>query len=98
MARFHSTDDPRMPAKFICFDCRLKADIVSWTMIKEGLYPRIMEKYRDFVTFRYVLLSSSFHVASDGLHSWCRRAIKVAENSKAITPVDFARSFGMTFG
>ncbi|KAJ2929981.1 hypothetical protein H1R20_g7105, partial [Candolleomyces eurysporus] len=70
---FHSTDDPRMPAKFICFDCRLKADVVSWMIIKECLYPRIMEKYRDFVTFR--------------------RAIKVAENSKAITPVDFAKSF-----
>ncbi|RXW20515.1 hypothetical protein EST38_g5322 [Candolleomyces aberdarensis] len=70
---FHSTSDPRMPTKFICFDCRLKADVFSWTFIKESAYPRIMEKYRDFVTFR--------------------RAIKIAENSKAITPVDFAKSF-----
>ena len=30
-------------------------------------------------------------------HPRCRRAIKVAENSKSITPVDFAKSFGMNF-
>ena len=69
LVRFHSTDDRRMPAKFICFDCRLKADVVSWTMIKEGLYPRIMEKYRDFVTFRYVFLCACLRVVFDGTPS-----------------------------
>lgn len=48
---YHSTDDKRMPLKFICIDCRLHADI-SWELIKSELYPRLMSKYRTLALFR----------------------------------------------
>lgn len=50
--RYHSTDDQRIPPKFVCIDCRLRADI-SWELIKSELYPRLMSKYRDLALFRY---------------------------------------------
>lgn len=52
--RYHSTSDKRLPAKFICIDCRLRADI-SWELIKSGVYPQLMTKYRDLALFRHVM-------------------------------------------
>lgn len=70
---FHSTEDPNLPSKFVCFECRLKADVL-YTVIKDSAYyAQIMAKWREFVIFR--------------------RAIKVAENMKVITPSTFASSF-----
>ncbi|KAJ7154281.1 HORMA domain-containing protein [Mycena filopes] len=48
---FHSTDDPRMPEEFICFDCRVRADI-SWELIKVDLYPKMLSKFKDLALFR----------------------------------------------
>ncbi|KAF9446336.1 HORMA-domain-containing protein [Macrolepiota fuliginosa MF-IS2] len=48
---YHSIRDKRIPARFICFDCRLRAD-VSWELIKTDLYPRLMSKHRDLALFR----------------------------------------------
>jgi len=54
ISRYHSTSDKRLPAKFICIDCRLRADI-SWELIKSGVYPQVMTKYRDLALFRHVM-------------------------------------------
>ncbi|KAJ6531207.1 HORMA domain-containing protein [Mycena capillaripes] len=48
---FHSTDDSRIPEEFICFDCRVRADI-SWELIKVDLYPKMMSKFKDLALFR----------------------------------------------
>ncbi|KAF9526943.1 HORMA domain-containing protein [Crepidotus variabilis] len=48
---FHSAKDPRMPKKFICFDCRAKAS-VDWDFIKMSIYPRTLEKFCELTIFR----------------------------------------------
>ncbi|KAJ7024255.1 HORMA domain-containing protein [Mycena alexandri] len=48
---FHSTEDPRMPEKFICFDCRVHAD-TSWPLIQGDLYPKMVSKFKDLALFR----------------------------------------------
>ncbi|KZT09612.1 HORMA-domain-containing protein [Laetiporus sulphureus 93-53] len=49
---YHSAKDKRMPAQFICFDCRVKAD-QNWDLIVvHDLYPRMMERFRDLAIFR----------------------------------------------
>ena len=50
--RYHATDDPRMPTQFICFDCRIRADI-TWELIKIDLYPRVLTKFKDLALFRW---------------------------------------------
>ncbi|KAJ6502009.1 HORMA domain-containing protein [Mycena sanguinolenta] len=47
----HSTDDPRIPDEFICFDCRVRADL-SWELIKVDLYPKMISKFKDLALFR----------------------------------------------
>lgn len=49
--RYHSTEDKRIPDKFICFDCRLRSD-ASWGLIKTNIYPRLMNNFRDLALFR----------------------------------------------
>ncbi|KAF8623560.1 hypothetical protein AX15_006330 [Amanita polypyramis BW_CC] len=48
---YHSVKDTRIPVKFICFDCRLRADL-SWELVKIDLYPKIMSKFRELALFR----------------------------------------------
>ncbi|KAJ7137828.1 HORMA domain-containing protein [Mycena epipterygia] len=48
---FHSTDDRRIPEEFICFDCRVRADL-SWELIKVDLYPKMLSKFKDLALFR----------------------------------------------
>ncbi|KAF8891245.1 HORMA domain-containing protein [Infundibulicybe gibba] len=48
---YHSITDVRMPSKFICFDCRLRAD-VSWELIKVDLYPKMISKFKELALFR----------------------------------------------
>ncbi|KAJ7578469.1 HORMA domain-containing protein [Mycena floridula] len=48
---YHAYSDARMPAKFICFDCRVKADI-SWELIKVELYPKMSSKFKELALFR----------------------------------------------
>ncbi|KAJ7811429.1 HORMA domain-containing protein [Mycena olivaceomarginata] len=48
---FHSTEDRRIPEQFICFDCRVRADL-SWELIKVDLYPKMMSKFKDLALFR----------------------------------------------
>ncbi|KAF7363938.1 DNA-binding protein [Mycena sanguinolenta] len=48
---YHSTDDPRIPEEFICFDCRVRADL-SWELIKVDLYPKMISKFKDLALFR----------------------------------------------
>lgn len=50
---FHSTEDRRIPEQFICFDCRVRADL-SWELIKVDLYPKMMSKFKDLALFRSV--------------------------------------------
>ncbi|EKM82502.1 hypothetical protein AGABI1DRAFT_52691 [Agaricus bisporus var. burnettii JB137-S8] len=71
---YHSIEDGRIPANFICFDCRLRCD-ASWGLIKTNIYPRLMNEFRDLALFR--------------------RAIKVAEEMKVITALQFGRQLGM---
>ena len=49
---FHSARDERMPARFVCFDCRVRAD-QNWELIVlHDLYPRMMERFIDLAIFR----------------------------------------------
>ncbi|PFH54173.1 hypothetical protein AMATHDRAFT_135603 [Amanita thiersii Skay4041] len=48
---YHSIKDSRMPAKFICFDCRLRGDL-SWELVKIDLYPKLLSKFKELATFR----------------------------------------------
>ncbi|KAF9032149.1 hypothetical protein BDZ89DRAFT_1158622 [Hymenopellis radicata] len=48
---YHSAQDTRLPDTFICFDCRLRRD-PSWALIKVGLYPTMLSKFRDLASFR----------------------------------------------
>ena len=47
-----------MPLKFICFDCRVRAD-VTWELIRHDLYPRILSKFKELALFRYVMYRRS---------------------------------------
>lgn len=49
--RFHSTQDKRIPSKFICFDCRIRGDL-NWDLIWPKLYPSLLSKHRDLALFR----------------------------------------------
>ncbi|TFY60425.1 hypothetical protein EVJ58_g5155 [Rhodofomes roseus] len=49
---FRSAKDKRLPARFVCFDCRVKAD-QNWELIVvHDLYPRMMERFKDLAIFR----------------------------------------------
>ncbi|KAJ7633058.1 HORMA domain-containing protein [Roridomyces roridus] len=48
---FHSDEDARLPDEFVCFDCRVRADL-SWELIKVDLYPKMLSKYKDLALFR----------------------------------------------
>ncbi|KAJ6531600.1 HORMA domain-containing protein [Mycena vulgaris] len=48
---FHSTEDRRIPEEFVCFDCRVRADL-SWELIKVDLYPKMLSKFKDLALFR----------------------------------------------
>lgn len=51
---YNSAQDPRMPSKFICFDCRLRKDL-SWELIKVDLYPKLMGRFKNLALFRRAL-------------------------------------------
>ncbi|KAK0211239.1 HORMA domain-containing protein [Desarmillaria ectypa] len=51
LCRYHSAQDPRFPDKFVCFDCRMRAD-PSWELIKMDLFPTMMSKFRELASFR----------------------------------------------
>lgn len=53
--RYHSTEDKRLPSKFLCFDCRVRAD-PYWELIKDDLYPMMTAKFKDLALFRFVLV------------------------------------------
>ncbi|KAH9901464.1 HORMA domain-containing protein [Cubamyces lactineus] len=49
---YHSAQDHRIPSKFICFDCRVKADR-NWDLIViHDLYPRMIAKFKDLAIQR----------------------------------------------
>ncbi|KAH9930747.1 uncharacterized protein B0H18DRAFT_1116858 [Fomitopsis serialis] len=49
---FHSAKDKRLPARFVCFDCRVRAD-QNWELIVvHDLYPRMTERFKDLAIFR----------------------------------------------
>lgn len=48
---YHSVKDPRIPASFTCFDCRVRAD-PSWELIKINLYPKMLSKFQELALFR----------------------------------------------
>ena len=50
-----------MPGKFVCFDCRLRADL-TWELVKNELYPRIISKFSELALFRLA------NVPKHGLH------------------------------
>ncbi|TFK42379.1 HORMA domain-containing protein [Crucibulum laeve] len=51
---YHSVDDKRLPTKFTCFDCRVRADL-SWELIKVDLYPKMLSKFKELALFRRVI-------------------------------------------
>ncbi|KAF9014024.1 HORMA domain-containing protein [Cyathus striatus] len=48
---FHSVHDTRIPAKFMCFDCRVRGDI-SWELVKMDIYPKMIAKFKELALFR----------------------------------------------
>ncbi|KAI0780584.1 HORMA domain-containing protein [Trametes elegans] len=49
---YHSGQDRRLPSKFICFDCRVKADR-NWDLIVvHDLYPRMIARFKDLAIQR----------------------------------------------
>ncbi|KAI9065377.1 HORMA-domain-containing protein [Trametes sanguinea] len=49
---YHSAQDHRIPPKFICFDCRVRADR-NWDLIVvHDLYPRMIARFKDLAIQR----------------------------------------------
>ncbi|PCH37883.1 hypothetical protein WOLCODRAFT_96043 [Wolfiporia cocos MD-104 SS10] len=69
---FHSAKDERIPATFICFDCRVKAD-QNWDLIVvHDLYPRMIARFRDLAIFRRAI--KVFETSSpDGLAPFTKK-------------------------
>jgi hypothetical protein len=86
-------EDRRMPEEFICFDCRVRADL-SWELIKVDLYPKMMSKFKDLALFRCVLFAT-WNILSYPAGN--RRAIKVAELNNPESVADFAKLVGKRF-
>ncbi|KAJ3760807.1 HORMA domain-containing protein [Lentinula raphanica] len=57
---YHSTKDPRLPEKFVCFDCRIRAD-PSWELIKVELYSTLIIKFRELASFRRAIKIAEKH-------------------------------------
>ncbi|KAI0807770.1 HORMA-domain-containing protein [Fomes fomentarius] len=68
---FHSSQDPRFSAKFICFDCRVKADR-NWDLIVvHDLYPRMIARFKDLAILRRGIKVFETH-APDGLSAFTK--------------------------
>ncbi|KAL0946558.1 hypothetical protein HGRIS_012763 [Hohenbuehelia grisea] len=48
---YHAASDKRMPVKFVCFDCTLRAD-PGWELIEDKLYPEMLTKFQELSLFR----------------------------------------------
>ncbi|KAJ7286365.1 HORMA domain-containing protein [Mycena rebaudengoi] len=57
---FHSIKDRRIPHQFVCFDCRVRADL-SWELIKVDLYPKMLSKFKDLALFRRAIKVAEMH-------------------------------------
>ncbi|KAJ3722802.1 HORMA domain-containing protein [Lentinula guzmanii] len=57
---YHSTKDPRLPEKFVCFNCRIRAD-PSWELIKVELYSTLIIKFRELASFRRAMKIAEKH-------------------------------------
>ncbi|TFK76209.1 DNA-binding protein [Pluteus cervinus] len=54
---YHSENDLRMPSKFTCFDCRVRADS-NWDLLEGELYPKMLNKFKDLALFRRAIKSA----------------------------------------
>lgn len=50
--RYHGAQDKRLPAQFICFDCRLRGSH-EWDIIAGMIHADIIARYKDLALFRY---------------------------------------------
>lgn len=79
--------------KFVCFDCRVRAD-QNWDLIMvHDLYPTMMERFRDLALFRYSQLRSQCH-RTDARSTHRRRAIKVYEEHNPPVLSSFTKLMG----
>lgn len=85
--RYHSTKDPRMPPKFICFDCRVHVD-VNWELIRHDLYPRMRSKFKDLALFRHVLHQYPSRTNSD---VWTGERLKLLRRRKILRLYNFRK-------
>ncbi|KAI0822740.1 HORMA-domain-containing protein [Trametes gibbosa] len=68
---YHSAQDHRVPAKFVCFDCRVKADR-NWDLIVvHDLYPRMIARFRDLAIQRRGIKVFETH-EPDGLSAFTK--------------------------
>ncbi|KAI0748495.1 HORMA domain-containing protein [Daedaleopsis nitida] len=68
---YHSAKDPRIPSRFICFDCRVKADR-NWDLIVvHDLYPRMIARFKDLAIQRRGIKVFEAH-APDGLSAFTK--------------------------
>ncbi|TBU35629.1 HORMA-domain-containing protein [Dichomitus squalens] len=49
---YHSAQDLRIPEKFICFDCRVRADRNWELIVVHDLYPRMIARFKDLAIQR----------------------------------------------
>ncbi|KAI0647405.1 HORMA domain-containing protein [Trametes meyenii] len=68
---YHSAQDHRIPPRFICFDCRVKADR-NWDLIVvHDLYPRMIAKFKDLAIQRRGIKVFETH-APEGLSAFAK--------------------------
>ncbi|KAM5531726.1 hypothetical protein V8D89_014575 [Ganoderma adspersum] len=68
---YHSARDNRVPDKFICFDCRVRADR-NWDLIVvHDLYPRMIARFKDLAIQRRGIKLFETH-APDGLSAFMK--------------------------
>ena len=89
---YHCASSKKIPSKFNCFDCRVRADR-NWDLIMvHDLHPRMMDKFRDLALFRYVLFIRYPELL---IHTVFRRAIKISEKIDLENGATFAKSLGV---
>ncbi|RPD66479.1 hypothetical protein L227DRAFT_649196 [Lentinus tigrinus ALCF2SS1-6] len=68
---YHCTQDPRIPDKFVCFDCRVKADR-NWDLIVvHDLYPRMIARFKTLAIQRRGIKVFETH-GPDGLSAFSK--------------------------
>jgi len=72
--RYHGARDIRLPAQFICLDCRLRGSH-DWDIIAGNIHADIIARYKDLALFRCAAACHSYQ----NCVLLSRRAVKICE-------------------